>query len=727
MHGNLLASTVMVFSFWWVILSFKALIGDGPITWSPAIFIGSLSISAMSVVWGLTFAVGIFLLIRYFSIAQLVGAKNRGIAVSLGPFPESRKTIPRIKRVTPWQEHTQTWIKMHGASHPAHVKLLEAISEIIDAHPLHPASVEPGGHGDRTLLEHSHNVTEFMIKLSASYEYKGLKDPKSSQPVVIKDPLYQFRHTDPLIPLVGLVHDIGKIDCYKVTNDGVAIELRKQHDWRGRYLLTNIAEFWGLPEIDRSVLLDTVGFYHHSWDLPINVGDRPRALIDLVLMADNAAGEYEAKYPRMATQEDVYLMVKRMLLARGDDPMSAALPDRSIPYESEISGVQLSLHQSRVLYFFEEMLSQPDSVNGADPDKRIGIKVGNIIYCDEETVRERLGKLLLAKRLVDSTKGDGQKILTTRLMEVLLLRGSLINVLDDHEFGPGRCIFKLTTKSIKEKPPKEYIWPAVFLINADAYPEKGFDKIDDASLEIVSVTPIFPWSQARQKITPKTAAIKPKKSTAMITSKPPDEPPQATDEDEMAIPVQVDDGIAHSGHIEDESDLPFDSLLETEAQYESTSHNDHSGGVSKSVFEMGNHAEASAIDSVLDSAMAIPEKAAPGPKSKKRDLRRVAKLTNDASSPVDTKSWWEADGGKKVTNQLLELMRSGDVEIKNRDINGVNYGLTKLLPAMEFMSIPAEGEAKVKTLLNTDPMFIFITTGQNQSFIGVAQNTLDNP
>ena len=699
MRDNLLRSAVSVFLFWWVVMSFKSLFGESEINWTPTIFVSSLSISAMSVTWGLLVAVSAFFMPRIFVKTQLVGESNKGMGVNLGPFPRSRKSLPRIKMDTEWGPGVAKWIKVYGQQYPKHLKLLEIVGEIIEAHPLLPASVEPGGHGDCTLLQHSHNVAEYMIKMCPDYEYKGLKIQGTAQFEEPLDPLYEFSIHDPLIPLVGLVHDLGKIECYEVTNEGEAIEKRSQHDWRGRYLLTTIKEFWDLPEGDREALLDTVGFYHHSRSLPINVKDRPRALIDLVLMADNAAGEHEAKHPRMATAEDIYDMVRRMLIARGEDPSKAVHPDRDISYDTKVGGVDLSLHQSRLLYYFEELIAQVDVVNGGDPDKRLGIKIGNIIYFNEEPVRERLGKILMAKRLIESEKGDKQKILTTRLMEVLELRGSLVNKVNEHTFGPSRSLFKLVTRSTKGKKNKEYVFPAVFLVDANAYKERGLDKIADVSLEVISVTPIYGWNQARIK-PPKTKSFSGDDvDIPLIESNIESESPGLVIEDvvdEVIEPIHADDVI-----VSDEDTI-------------------------NSIHEAGRADLATELSTAISKGEAIPTKKEKTPDKKKRDKRHEARESQKSSSPVASDNWWELDDGKELAFNVLATFRDCTTQVQRKS----ELGYMRMDLVLKLLQIHKVGEEKVRKILEHPSHKNSFTIKQNSEgvmFIGIPIKILDNP
>jgi hypothetical protein len=701
MRNNLFISAVLVFLFWWIVLSFGWLFGDKTEEWTIALWMRSVSITWMSAIWGMAISSGLFITSRFFHKAQLVGTSNKGITVSLGPFPKSRKDIPRMKRVAKWHPLMENWVRNYGERYPDHLSLLEAVAEVLEAHPLHPASIEPGGHGDRTLHDHSHYVAEFMLKGAPDFNYKGVKGGANGNGTGMEqlDALYRFNPNDPMIPIIGLAHDIGKIECYEVTYEGIAIEKRSNHDWRGRFLLTCLPEFWKLAEIDRTTLLDVVGFYHHPWEIPTNVADRPRAMIELVLQADKEAGEYEAKHPRMATVEDVYDMVRRMLEARGESPEKASLPDRDLPYEVELSGVQLSLHQSRLLYFFEELMFQKDSINGGDTEKRIGIKIKDTMYFNEEAVRERLGKLLTAKKLIESTKNDGQKILTTRLMEVLSLRGCLINVVDGFEFGPGRSLFKLTARSVQEKKAREYVWPAVFMVDAKAYPDEHLEIIEDVDLEVVSITPIYGWQQAKNKASKKIKS-------------------------EEGAPILL--GVSVSTDVEDELQSAV-NVTDIEEEPVHVSEVDHTDGVAKELYEGGEEDLAQGVENAIEAAMALPEKRVPSDKRKKREKRREDKDAINAASPINTMTWWEANEGRDLFEQLVSLVRDQSSNLKMNEVNGVVYGFAKLKSLMSALEIPLTGEEKVTSLLSLDKTFMVAKSKEGENFLGVSKSVLENP
>jgi hypothetical protein len=693
MRKDLLPGAVTVLLFWWVVLSFSWLMryigGAERMSGSLNSIFGSLSISLMAVLWGMGISSGLIILSRFFVRAQLIGVNYKGIAVSLGPFPVVRLPIPRIKRVTEFMPLMDELVKSYSIKYPKHYALLEAIAEILDAHPLHPASIEPGGHGDRTLVYHSHLVCEFMIKKAGKFDYIGTKlKGKKSNPELM-DPLYKFNQNDPLIALAGLGHDIGKIECYEVGLDGVAIEKRSHHDWRGRYILTGLSEFWELPESDRNTLLDVVGYYHHHEEMPLDSADRQRALIALVLEADNEAGIYESNHPKQASIEDVYMMVRRMLIARGKNPDLAEPPDKSLPYDIELNGTKLSLHQSRLLYYFEQLIEEPGSINGSDPDIRIGIKIGDLIYFDEEKVRARLGALLHAKRLMETMKVDGQYVLTTQLIEVLLMRGSLENVVDNHEFGPGRCVFKLVARSTKGKHITDYVWNSVFMVKASAYPKLETLGIEEVDLEVVSIHPIFGWQQARNK-----SVNRIKSNNLMIQN-----------ENAKQAEIVV-------GHVESES---------SEATVI-----DRTEGVAEAFHDAGKKELGDAISAAVGSGMAIPTSRPVKPKKTKREKRTNDQESIKAASPVATNLWWESDDGRLCLNEIIETVRTTDFPTVVKDIEGVMYSIVNLKQIMGLLDIPLTGEEKICNVLGGIDNIILRKNGNGDNFVGIPKNIIEN-
>jgi len=686
MRLRLVTDVIIAFVFWWMLLSFGHLFSDSIYEWNISNLIDNLYISSISFFWGLLISSGIFVTLRTFSRAQLVGSELNGISVNIGSFPKLRIDLPRLKMKTQWNPFMKEWIANNSQKFPNHYKIICAIGEILEAHPLHPASIEPGGHGDRTLLDHSHYVAEFMIKGSSSFEYDGYTTRIGTKVEKI-DPLYCFNNSDPLIPIVGLAHDIGKIICYEVSEEGVATEKRNNHDLRGALLLTSIPEFWDLPEGDRTILSDTVGYYHHSDSLPSNASDKSRAFIELVKKADAEAGEYEAKNPRMVSIEDTYDMVRLMLKARGEDPNKASLPDKNLPYISELAGVKLSLHQSRILYFFEELIFSEGVVNGIDSNNRLGFKIDDVIYFPEEPVRERLCKLLEAKRLVNLRKNDGYAVLTERLMEVLALRGSLINVVDGHEFGSGRALFKILARTTKQKQIKEYVWPAVFMVNANAYPFEKINKIPDIDLEVISKNPIYGWNQAKNK----TKNSKPAQN----------------------IQLPAPDVIVVDSAVSDTQST--NNPLKNSAE-----------GVVRELYEGGDKEWANGVQGTIDAVAALAVKE-PKIKEKKRTTRRKSSESNNAASPVNTNAWWETDNGIKMINLFINMFRDSTPTLKFITIDDTIFGFMLLSQAMNLIEIPEAGIEKVISILMQEKRFKISKNNDDVYFLGISKLVLENP
>ena len=113
-----------------------------------------------------------------------------------------------------------------------------------------------GGHGGRSLLEHSLLVAFQMQNLAMKWTYTGLRD-RSGKRVSLKlrDDNYKFDPMDPIVLIVGLAHDIGKIEAYLYDDTGEIVGSHHEHDLTGARMIARMPEMWDLPEADRQAML----------------------------------------------------------------------------------------------------------------------------------------------------------------------------------------------------------------------------------------------------------------------------------------------------------------------------------------------------------------------------------------------------------------------------------------------------------------------------------------
>lgn len=200
----------------------------------------------------------------------------------------------------------------------SHAALFLAIWDTLCAHAHYPASHRQGGHGKAKLYAHSMRVAARCLhEVSAdggAWEYGGVYSKRRGRVAVRvfeNTTKYRLNPLDPLIPIVGLAHDLGKIDAYVVSRRG-EIKQNKEprgntlsddergvvHDKLGPRIIAKMPEFWTLRPQDRSLLSMAVGHYHHPSQFPLDshglvCEPRSAALMMLLVKADREVSSEE--------------------------------------------------------------------------------------------------------------------------------------------------------------------------------------------------------------------------------------------------------------------------------------------------------------------------------------------------------------------------------------------------------------------------------------------------
>lgn len=91
-------------------------------------------------------------------------------------------------------------------------------------------------HGGRSLVAHSLLVANLMCEQAQYYKYE-VPQHKGIPLFKMLDPEYCFDPEDPLIPIIGLAHDIGKIECM-IWEDGHATKMEAGHDYKGAAIVS---------------------------------------------------------------------------------------------------------------------------------------------------------------------------------------------------------------------------------------------------------------------------------------------------------------------------------------------------------------------------------------------------------------------------------------------------------------------------------------------------------
>ena len=151
-----------------------------------------------------------------------------------------------------WRKNTLA----KGEEYKPYVDLFDEMLRVL-AHPEHiqiPASpVVVGGrnHGNRSVITHSLLVSQLM--LFRSKEFADMYEPDISSYKLLKNPDYRFNPNDPLIPLIGLAHDLGKLESWEYDEQGNVVGVKYRHAQRSAMVLTRLDSFWH-PALSYSVL-----------------------------------------------------------------------------------------------------------------------------------------------------------------------------------------------------------------------------------------------------------------------------------------------------------------------------------------------------------------------------------------------------------------------------------------------------------------------------------------
>lgn len=197
--------------------------------------------------------------------------------------------------------------------------LFLAIWDTYCAHKHYPASHRAGGHGDTSLHEHCLNVAaRSLCEISSdggNWSFDGVYVKRRGRnPIKLIENTtgYQLNRSDPLVPIIGLAHDLGKLEAYDVDKKGNIKKNREPHgntladddkgvihDVLGPRILSRMPEFWTLPPQDRAAINTAIAHYHHPSRIPLNnhrmLNDpRAAALMMLLITSDRAVSALEA-------------------------------------------------------------------------------------------------------------------------------------------------------------------------------------------------------------------------------------------------------------------------------------------------------------------------------------------------------------------------------------------------------------------------------------------------
>lgn len=395
-------ATLTVVIFWWCVLTIYEFNGDIFDIYAnfDYIFFNFRYVLAAVVCGGI---VGIWVILfrrlqAYGRIYQGSGGNAwNGVSSTLGSVPILQPAPKRVsspsRRVAITQKRILEWLNGPSLDHPHHRALFLAILDTYSAHRNLPASHRRGGHGSRRLWEHCLAVSETCLRDAQTWKYQGLySNFKGKQPFLIlgkKNPEFEFDAGDPLIPIIGLAHDIGKLETYSFDADGSLISREEPsgdtpgdkkvfHDALGARILARLPEYWALTQRDRNVLNLAIAHYHHPADIPVDgngqaIDDRTMAMMAFLIHCDRLTGYEEAGLVN-GSAEDI-----------------------------------LSEEESEAIYnAFVEIVTTFGRINGdrsKDPSFKIGQKHDGLIVIKELELR----KLLLAKLDKSMEAGENRK------------------------------------------------------------------------------------------------------------------------------------------------------------------------------------------------------------------------------------------------------------------------------------------------------------------------------
>lgn len=364
---------------------------------------------------------------------QLRPGKFMGLKSTIGQIPLPNPPLPRIRdpkrRLPIAGEHLKRWLqdqyivdakgsgKKTGEGQKvlnAHGKLFLAVWDTFAAHTHYPASHRLGGHGDRRLHDHCHDVAEHALMLAVQgWTYTGIyvkkRGRKARKIMEPNSPNSVLNANDPIIPIVALAHDIGKLIAYEVDTTGNIIQNKEEesntlddddgrvlHDMLAPRALALMPEFWDIDHRDRLAINMALAHYHHPSAFPLDryqrlLDERAASVMALLIDADRTVSAIEADLPQERTNEDM------------DEALEQEI------YEA-----------------FVQIVLEPGRINGVGrPEENALIQIGQK-HSEFIAIKEtRLRALMLKKLNWSKDDSDNRYHLTIKLLTVLREKGLL--------------------------------------------------------------------------------------------------------------------------------------------------------------------------------------------------------------------------------------------------------------------------------------------------------------
>lgn len=388
----------------------------------------------------------------------------RGLRSSIGeipmpsPPPDRAEMLPPISPILVPDvpaDFVDHWLERFESRYPEHAHLFKALLLVLNHRPEIPASTDVAGHGGRTLLQHSILTAWVMTDLAPTWVYKGLHSRDRTYKVVdLSDPHFKFNADDPMIGIIGLAHDIGKIESFIFDSKMNVIGAGAEHDLTGSRMIARMDEAWEIPSADRDALFMAIAHYHHPIDLPLRTesrdgvdidvvrDDRTVALMELLIRADFTVGRIEDEKPLPTEDEYLALDAVRSISAEH-------LFDEFVKLIHETHRINSSLRNY--------------SIGQISPG--VGGK-GSLLYLHEVDLRRELLRRLDIKN-PRTEKQFGRYEIIMDLLRVLKSRNLLFDTFNGIEFDETYCYWKCDIFGSKDQKISE--WPSVIILRIDSF------------------------------------------------------------------------------------------------------------------------------------------------------------------------------------------------------------------------------------------------------------------
>lgn len=334
-NNRIIRAAALVFGFWWLVFTLVEF-GGAPLevleNWQ--YLGGTVSRWVLGVVAGLIIGVWYIWFGRVTAMNRLfkgkLGNRLNGVRSTLGDVPMPARAPKRVenqaKRLPIGSELVNAWVAANGENYPQHVQFFWAIWDTYSAHQQFPASHRKGGHGNRRLWEHCLAVADTALADAGAYVFDGVYVKARGKPkfkiIDLKNKEYRFDPQDPLIPILALAHDIGKLEAYVLAPDGSVItkeegsaltpqdDNRICHDSLGARILARFPEYWALPARDRTAINLVIGHYHHPSQFPVDrnglsLDDRMTALMEFLILVDKKTGMAESNITDSMNEQEI--------------------------------------------------------------------------------------------------------------------------------------------------------------------------------------------------------------------------------------------------------------------------------------------------------------------------------------------------------------------------------------------------------------------------------------